>query len=72
MTHLFERALSVSFDVRNIGKEDGHEVSQLYLGFPSAAGEPPKVLRGFNRSFIGKKDTASIMIELNNKAISVW
>ncbi len=37
----------VSFTVTNTGAFPGTEKPQLYLGYPSGAGEPPKVLRGF-------------------------
>jgi len=30
----------------------GAEVPQFYLGFPSSASEPPKVLRGFEKVFL--------------------
>jgi len=39
---------SVSFTVTNTGAIAGTEKPQLYLGYPAAAGEPPKVLRGFD------------------------
>jgi beta-glucosidase len=35
--------------VTNNGTVSGAEVAQFYLGFPSSAGEPPKVLRGFQK-----------------------
>ena len=43
---LYDPAYTVSFKVTNTGSYDGNEVSQLYLEFPTSAGEPPKVLRG--------------------------
>ncbi|KAJ7712931.1 hypothetical protein B0H14DRAFT_3637170 [Mycena olivaceomarginata] len=33
----------------------GNEVSQLYLGFPSAYGEPPKMLRGFAQTMLARR-----------------
>lgn len=50
-TYLYHDLLSVSVDVGNTGPRDGHEVVQMYLGFPEGAGEPPKVLRGAHRLF---------------------
>lgn len=38
---------TIQFTVQNSGSVPGTEIPQLYLGFPSGAGEPPKVLRGF-------------------------
>jgi len=69
---LWETALTVSFHVKNTGDVDGHEVSQVYLGFPAAAGEPPKVLRGFERTWIKEHSTESVTIELTLKDISFW
>ena len=33
---------TVTAKIENAGKVAGAEVAQLYLGFPAAAGEPPK------------------------------
>jgi beta-glucosidase len=38
----------ISFTVKNTGTVAGTEIPQLYLGYPPSAGEPPKVLRGFD------------------------
>jgi beta-glucosidase len=40
---------TVSVTVTNTGAVMGAEVAQLYLGFPQALGEPPKLLRGFEK-----------------------
>ena len=40
---------SVSVTVTNSGSSTGSDVPQLYLGFPASAGEPPKVLAGFEK-----------------------
>lgn len=45
---LFRPEYSVDFTVTNTGEVAGNEVSQLYLGFPESAGEPPQVLRGMS------------------------
>jgi hypothetical protein len=42
----------VNVDIMNNGSYPGAEVPQMYLGYPPEAGEPPKVLRGFNK--VGK------------------
>ena len=42
----------VNFNLKNNGGVAGAEVAQMYLGYPKSAGEPPKVLRGFNK--VGK------------------
>ena len=41
---------TVSFSVRNTGAVAGSAVAQLYLTFPSSAGEPPKQLKRFEKA----------------------
>jgi beta-glucosidase len=41
--------VTVSARVTNTGTRSGVETAQLYIGFPAAAGEPPKQLKGFKR-----------------------
>ncbi|KAJ6533509.1 beta-glucosidase [Mycena capillaripes] len=69
---LYEDVLSVSFRVQNTGSVSGHEVSQLYLGFPAGYGEPPKVLRGFARTLLGRGQSKAVTIPLRLKDVSVW
>jgi hypothetical protein len=69
---LFETALTVSFTVVNRGDLDGHEVAQVYLGFPQGAGEPPKLLRGFERKLIKKGASEKFDITLRNKELAIW
>ncbi len=38
---------SFTLSITNSGTVSGMEAAQLYIGFPSAADEPPKILRGF-------------------------
>ncbi|KZT52914.1 glycoside hydrolase family 3 protein [Calocera cornea HHB12733] len=71
-TDLFYTAFGVSFHVTNTGSRDGAEVSQLYLGFPESAGEPPKVLRGFEKTFIKSQNTATVVLGLLKHDISIW
>jgi hypothetical protein len=59
-TILLETAMVISYS---------GEVSQVYFGFPSRAGEPC-VLRGFNRTFIGRGDRIGVDI-LGTGVISI-
>lgn len=45
--------------------------AQLYLGFPDA-GEPPKVLRGFERVPIKAGQSAKVAIKLRVIDVSIW
>ncbi|KAJ7169218.1 glycoside hydrolase superfamily [Mycena crocata] len=69
---LYEDLLSVSFTVHNTGSVAGNEVSQLYLGFPASAGQPPKVLRGFVRTMLNAGESHTVTIPLRQKDVSVW
>ncbi|KAG0141967.1 hypothetical protein CROQUDRAFT_663111 [Cronartium quercuum f. sp. fusiforme G11] len=67
-----DNELSVTFLIENVGRLDGHEVAQLYLGFPDNIGEPIKVLRGFERIFIKSRDRKEVVINLRVIDISIW
>lgn len=68
--------IHVQFIVRNTGERAGSEVPQLYLGFPSAAGEPPKRLVGFDKVTLapGENKLVQITIDPNaaNHPLSIW
>ncbi|KIJ43167.1 glycoside hydrolase family 3 protein [Sphaerobolus stellatus SS14] len=70
--NLYETITTVTYAITNTGGMDGNEVSQVYLTFPAAANEPPKVLRGFDRTFIRRGQTAFISVPLRRKDVSVW
>jgi beta-glucosidase len=58
--------------VQNTGDVDGHEVSQLYLGFPQGTDEPPRVLRGFERTFLRRGQRKTVTLQLRKRDVSVW
>ena len=62
----------VSFDLRNTGRRGGVEVAQLYLRFPRAATEPPKVLRGFKRVWLAQSARHAITFHLLPKDLAIW
>ncbi|KAL0573526.1 hypothetical protein V5O48_008431 [Marasmius crinis-equi] len=62
----------IQFTVKNTGAFDGTEKPQLYLGFPSGAGEPAKVLRGFDEVKLAKGASQQVTFSLSQKEISVW
>jgi len=59
--------LTVVATIKNTGSVPGTEIPQLYLGFPANAGEPPKVLRGFEEVFLQAGGSASITFSLNQR-----
>ncbi|KAK0537494.1 hypothetical protein OC835_001733 [Tilletia horrida] len=62
---LFADTYRVSFTLTNSGSVDGYEVPQVYLGFPSSSGEPPKVLRAFDRVLVKKGETVAVSFTLS-------
>ncbi len=65
-------SLRVSFWLENSGERAGAEIAQLYLGFPEVAGEPPRVLRGFERVSLAAKQRQRVTLELPPRAFSCW
>ncbi|GKZ22757.1 hypothetical protein AbraIFM66951_004254 [Aspergillus brasiliensis] len=63
---------SVSVKVANTGSLDGAEVPQLYLGFPSAAQQPVRQLRGFERVEIAAGKQSEVTFKLRRRDISYW
>ncbi|KDR81909.1 hypothetical protein GALMADRAFT_60230 [Galerina marginata CBS 339.88] len=63
---------TVSFTVTNTGSLAGTEKPQLYLGFPAAAGEPKKVLRGFEEVDLQVGQIQSVSISLSTRDLSIW
>ncbi|KAI9316649.1 beta-glucosidase [Dichotomocladium elegans] len=67
-----EGHIIASVTLKNVGKMDGAEVVQAYIGFPEAAAEPPKVLRGFEKIYLkaGKKTTFDM--RFTKTELSIW
>jgi beta-glucosidase len=58
--------------VTNSGKVKGKEVVQMYIGFPSEAGEPPKILKGFKKIDLNPGQTQNVMFQILDRDISIW
>ena len=52
----------------------GAEVAQLYIGYPAAAAEPPKLLKGFQKVELVDEDKscAGVAFGLSAEDLSVW
>lgn len=66
------RAGGVTFTLKNLGKRAAIEVVQLYLRFPQAAHEPPKVLRSFEVVALEAGMSTTVMLPLTERDISIW
>jgi beta-glucosidase len=71
-SRLYDPAYSIKFTVTNTGKVNGSEVAQLYLGFPAEAEEPPKILRDFERVYLGPGESKDVALVLSQLDISYW
>lgn len=57
----------IKFVVTNTGIFAGTEIPQVYLGYPASAGEPKKVLRGFEEVFLDVRATEVVTISLSER-----
>ncbi|KAJ7059706.1 glycoside hydrolase family 3 protein [Mycena amicta] len=64
---------TITFTVQNNGTVAGMDKPQLYLGYPAAAGEPSKVLRGFEEvGPLAPGASAQVVMTVNQREMSVW
>ncbi|KAJ7827358.1 glycoside hydrolase family 3 protein [Mycena olivaceomarginata] len=62
----------ITFTVKNTGAVAGTEKPQLYLGYPPAAGEPPKVLRGFDEVPLAAGASQQVSMTVGAREMSIW
>ncbi|KAJ7028340.1 glycoside hydrolase family 3 protein [Mycena alexandri] len=62
----------ISFTVKNNGTVAGTEIPQLYLGYPQSAGEPPKVLRGFDDILLAPGASQQVVMTVAQREMSIW
>ena len=58
--------------ITNNGSVAGAEVVQLYLAYPEAAQEPPKVLRRIKKVFIQPDQSAEVIFILTQQDLQIW
>lgn len=66
---LYDQVYKVTVTVKNSGKVDGNATPQLYIGFPSGYGEPPKVMRGFEKVMLKAGQSQQVTFCLKRKDI---
>jgi beta-glucosidase len=64
--------VQVTATVTNTGQVNGSDVAQLYLGDPSAAGEPPRQLAGFQRVTLGPGASTQVSFTVTPQQMSWW
>ena len=62
--------LRVDVTVKNSGGRSGEAVPQLYLGFPGAAGQPLRALRGINRVALQVGESRTLHFDLSARDLS--
>lgn len=63
---------TVSFSVENTGTVSGKEVPQVYIQFPSAAGEPPKRLVGWEKVDLKPGEKKKVAVKIPPRMQSIW
>jgi beta-glucosidase len=67
---------TVSFTVRNTGNKAGADVPQIYAGFASSYGEPPKRLVGFQKVLLNPGEQRQVSVTIDPRAnahpLSYW
>ena len=64
--------VSVSVRVRNIGRQSGWAVPELYVGFPPAAHEPPEQLKGYDKIWLDPGESRRVTFGLTPDALSYF
>ena len=63
----------VSFTVTNNGSRPAAEVAQLYVSYPSSAGEPPAQLKAFEKTpIVSPGEAVTVTMQLTDRAFSIW
>ncbi|KAG6896695.1 hypothetical protein C0992_006633 [Termitomyces sp. T32_za158] len=62
----------IKFTVTNTGAFGGTEKPQLYLAYPASAGEPSKVLRGFEEVILSAGVGSLVTMTLSERDMSIW
>jgi len=66
------RDVRVAATVTNVGRRAGSEVAQLYLADPSASGEPPRQLAGFQRVNLAPGSSTRVSFTVTPQDMSWW
>jgi beta-glucosidase len=64
--------VSVSYRLTNTGSRAGADVTQVYVGDPPAAGEPPQQLKGYQKVSLDPGQSQVVTVSLPASAFSYW
>jgi beta-glucosidase len=65
-------AATVTATVTNTGSRSGADVAQLYVDDPSASGQPPLQLEGFQRVNLGAGASTTVTFTLTQQNLQYW
>jgi beta-glucosidase len=65
-------SVAVTTTLSNTGDVDGQQVVQLYVSYPPEAQEPPKLLRGFEKVFLGAGNNTDVTILVDLDDLRIW
>jgi beta-glucosidase len=63
---------TVTFTLANTGSVDGAEVAQLYISHPAGAGEPPKLLKNFEKVVLAAGASAPVTFTLAASDVAIF
>ncbi|KAJ5152179.1 beta-glucosidase D [Penicillium capsulatum] len=69
---LWDVVVNVSVKVRNTGSVDGADIPQIYIGYPEAARQPVRQLRGLDNVEVKSGQQQEVKFELRRRDISHW
>ncbi|MDR2265356.1 MAG: glycoside hydrolase family 3 C-terminal domain-containing protein [Enterobacter asburiae] len=65
-------SLNVSFELTNVGKLEGAEVPQIYLGLPKDSNQPPKRLVAWDKVSLKPGETKIVNLSVPKSYFDVW
>ncbi len=71
-THSTAHGVVVTYVLRNTGHRQGADVTQVYVGDPASAGEPPRQLKGFRKITLVPGHSSHVRIWLPEVAFAHW
>jgi beta-glucosidase len=65
--------VTISVDIKNVGKRDGDEVVQMYVAYPaSSVARPIEELKSFKRISLRAGESKTVSLPLTAKSIAYW
>ncbi|KAH7374129.1 glycoside hydrolase family 3 domain-containing protein [Cadophora sp. MPI-SDFR-AT-0126] len=66
------QSIIVTTLLSNTGSVAGKEVVQLYVSYPAAANEPPKLLKGYEKVYLGPGDSSVVTFGIDSEDLRIW